>query len=405
MTELIPHIWGMGFHTYVFIGVACMLGVILGYYVGRRRRSQKTSHHPANLPDSSSALFQGINYLLANDTDQAIEAFTRAVQVNSETIETYVALGNLFRSKGEIDKAVRIRQSILLRPSVDPETKLQALFDLGMDYKRGGLLDRAIATFEEVIRQASHRLDAYVQLEALLEATGDWGRAYELQKKIGKLNNNRVQYILAHLRTEQAKARMEAGDLETAKSYLKKALSLDPHCVDASLQLGELYRLKNKPKKAFQVWRKIIRSSPEWAHLVLEPLEEPEEEARREAQLVEFLTDVSAENLDAAALVALAKCFLRRDRKEEGLQTLKRALQLEPELFEARKILGRALLAEGDIEGAVEQYEDLLAHLQPEGRPYRCRQCGYETERVLWRCPGCQRWDTIQPRHVRVSLP
>ncbi len=398
MDEITLHIWGMEFNVLVLLVTVTILGGLVGYYLGRRKPRQGSSLQPSLPPKDYTAFLEGIQYILANETDQAIEAFTRAVQINSETIETYVALGNLFRGKGEIDRAIRIRQSILLRERVDPETKLQALFDMGMDYMQGGLLQRAISSFEEVIRRAPKRLDAYMKLEALCEATRDWQRAYELQKEICKLSNRNEQHVLAHLRTEQAKSEMQRGNLDAAKTHLKEALSLDYNCVDAQLQLGELYWLKNKKKKAFSTWRKLVQNNSKWAHLVLLRLQEKEGRPVEEEYLQDFLASIAGENLDPAARLELARCFMQLNQKEQSLEALKVALKMQPDLGEARKMLGKILLEDGDNDGAVNEYRDVLRHMGPVRKRYNCQQCGLETDDILWRCPGCHNWDTVQPR-------
>lgn len=398
MDEVTLHIWGMEFNVVALLVAVAILGGIAGYFISRLRPRKDSSHQPSNPSEDYTAFLEGIHYILANDRDQAIEAFTRAVQINSETIETYVALGNLFRAKGEIDRAIRIRQSILIRQKVDPTTKLQALFDLAMDYKQGGFLQRAAFTFEEVIRRAPKRLDAYVELEALYEATREWQRAYELQREISKLSNTNNQHVLAHLRTEQAKTEMNSGNLDSAKGYLKKALSLDSRCVDAHLHLGEVYWLKNRKKKALSIWRELVRSNSQWAHLVLTRLEEKDGKPADEGRIVNFLENVDGENLDASARLALARCFMQRDLKEKSLAALRLALEMEPDLGEARKMLGDILLEDGDGEDAINEYRELLSHLGPSRKRYRCQKCGWETDKILWKCPACHNWDTVQPR-------
>ncbi|MFP3869714.1 MAG: tetratricopeptide repeat protein [Syntrophobacteria bacterium] len=403
MDEIVLHIHGMEINALAFVVVVAILGAVVGYYFGKRQAQPSSFLQVSSQPENYTAFLQGIHYILANETDQAIEAFTRAVQINSETIETYIALGNLFRAKGEIDRAIRIRQSILLRHRVDEETKLQALFDLGMDYRQGGFLQRAISTFQEVIRRAPQRVNAYVQLEALYEATRDWRRAYELQQEICKLSKKDENHILAHLQTEQAKVEMKAGNVDAAKGHLKKALSLDPHCVDARLHLGELYWLKNKEKKALHIWRALIRNNSQWAHLVLARLEKRDGEEAGEDQLLEFFTTLSSENLDATAQLALARCFLQRNCKDQGIAALRRALTMEPNLQEARKLLGEALLEDGDHEGVLDEYRDLLQHLPSPVERYRCQHCGFELDEVQWKCPRCQKWDSIQPKKASTS--
>jgi lipopolysaccharide biosynthesis regulator YciM len=387
----------MELHLLALLGIVTILGVVIGYFLGRGKIRPDISLRQADRSQDYSVFLRGIRYILANETDQAIEAFSRAVQLNSETIETYVALGNLFRAKGEIDRAIRIRQSILLREKVDQETKLQALFDMGIDYKQGGFLQRAISTFEEVTRRAPKRLDAYRELEALCEATQDWQRAYAVQKEVNKLSNNNNQRILAHLQTERAKAEMETGNLDSAKTHLKKALSLDSDCVDARLQLGELYWLKNRKKKALSVWKKLVQHNSTWAHLVFLRLQEKDGGPDDEAKVLRFLENKVGENLDAVAHLALASCFMQRERKEQGLTSLRRALEMEPDLAQARKMVGEALLEDGDVQGALAEYRTLLHHLGPAVTRYRCQECGLDSATILWKCPGCHNWDTVQP--------
>ena len=400
MDASILHIGGIELNIFALLAITVILGLVIGYLLGRHKQISDSSLKRSDPPEDYSVFLKGIQYILANETDQAIETFSRAVQINSETIETYVTLGNLFRVKGEIDRAIRIRQSILLREKIDQETKLQALFDMGIDYKQGGFLQRAISTFEEVIRRAPKRLDAYKELEGLYEDTHDWQRAYGLQKEIGKLSNTNNQHVMAHLKTEQAKVEMQRGNLDSANAHLKKALSLDSTCVDASLQLGSLYWLKNKKSKALAIWKKLVKRNPRWAHLILIRLEEQDGMPADEAKVLEFFENVAEENLDALAHLALARCFMKRDRREQGLASLRRALEIKPDLREARKMLGEELLEKGDERGALSEYRVLLGHLGPVSKTYRCQQCGLECDKIVWKCQGCHNWDTVQPRRL-----
>ena len=394
------HIGGIELNIFALLAITATLGLAIGYLLGRHKQINDSSLKHSDPPEDYSVFLKGVQHVLANETDQAIETFSKAVQINSETIETYVTLGNLFRVKGEIDRAIRIRQSILLREKVDQETKLQALFDMAVDYKQGGFLQRAILTFEEVIRRAPKRSDAYKELEGLYEDTHDWQRAYEMQRHIRKLSNTNNQHIMAHLKTEQAKVEMERGNLDSASAHLKKALLLDSTCVDASLQLGSLYWLKNKQKKALATWKKLVKRSPRWAHLILIRLEEQDGMPADEAKVLQFLENVAEEDLDALARLALARCFMQRDRREQGLVSLRRALDIKPDLGEARKLLGEVLLEKGDERGALAEYRRLLDHLGPVTKSYRCQQCGLESDKIVWKCPGCHKWDTVQPRKI-----
>ena len=158
---------------------AFLIGLVLGLIIrSRRYRKVKTLTSKGD-----NAFFKGVQYLLSNDRDQAIEEFTKSVQVNSDTIETYVALGNLYRSKGDIERAIRIRESIILRPNIDRGIRLRALFDLGLDYRKGGFLNRALETFLELHKKQPSNLETLEEMEKIYEEMGDWETFLELHKK------------------------------------------------------------------------------------------------------------------------------------------------------------------------------------------------------------------------------
>jgi lipopolysaccharide biosynthesis regulator YciM len=166
------------------------------------------------------------------------------------------------------------------------------------------------------------------------------------------------------------------------------------------LQLGSLYWLKNKKKKALAIWKKLVRSNPRWAHLILVRLEGQDGKPADEAKVLEFFEKIAEEKLDALARLALARCFMKRDRREQALASLRRALEIKPDLSEARKMLGEVLLENGDEKGALSEYRTLLGHLGLTTKSYRCQHCGLESDKIVWKCPGCHNWDTVQPRKI-----
>ena len=150
-----PHVWGL------------MISFVVGLIVGRVFTSRKAEKVKTIARKGDEAFFKGIRYILSNDHDQAIEQFTKAVQVNSDTVETYMALGNLYRSRGDIERAIRIRQNIILRPHIDDEIKMRALLDLGMDYRKGGLINRALENFLKVLQFQPSNFEALEELEKI----------------------------------------------------------------------------------------------------------------------------------------------------------------------------------------------------------------------------------------------
>ena len=231
--------------------IAFAIGLIIGVWV-RRPKEEKTGSI-SNKGDK--AFFKGIQYILSNDHDQAIEEFTKSVQVNSDTIETYVALGNLYRSKGDIERAIRIHQSIILRPNIDEQIMLGSLFDLGLDYKKAGFLNRALRAFLKAAQKDPSNVEVLEEIERVYEELKDWENAYQTRRKIASLARGDHRHILAHHLVEMGKAYRKNGELSKARTCFKRAVSTLKECVDAYLHMGDLFFDKREYKKAISTWK------------------------------------------------------------------------------------------------------------------------------------------------------
>jgi lipopolysaccharide biosynthesis regulator YciM len=381
---------------------ALVVGLAAGGWLAARRL-RRQQERMGKLAERS-AMMRGISYILANEPDMAIEELTKAARINSETVETYVALGNLFRSKGEFERAIRIRQTIILRPNLDPETKLRALFDMGLDYRKGGLIERAINCFRDVTQGDPGRVEAYVQLESLYEEIKDWEQAFRVQEKIDELRGSSSHHVLAHLCAESGKALAEKGDVAGARAKLKQAVGIDPDCLDAYLHLGDLNFRQGKVERAIDHWRRAAEIKPAFSFLAYRRLEEA---AGSEPPMAEqFLRECCARGKDPFALMYLARHLSQRGERREATSALHQALEIEPGLLEARRLLGELLLSDGLVEEALAQYRELLAEISAPKR-FECGRCGFQAEELTWRCPGCACWDTLglrraAPREVRV---
>jgi lipopolysaccharide assembly protein B len=189
--------------------VAFILGLIAGHY----RLLKKEKEVRSNSHVGDQAFFKGIQYILSNDHDQAIEEFAKSVQFNSDTVESYVALGNLYRTRGDIDRAIRIRQNIILRPNLDEQIKIGAFYDLGLDYRKGGFLDRALTTFLQVLKKQPTHVGALEEIEKIYEESHDWENAYAVRQKLDRLvKGSDHGHILAHHQTEMGKVFQEQGE-------------------------------------------------------------------------------------------------------------------------------------------------------------------------------------------------
>ncbi|PKN64034.1 MAG: hypothetical protein CVU57_16660 [Deltaproteobacteria bacterium HGW-Deltaproteobacteria-15] len=373
----------------VLAGILC--GLIAGILSSRRKRQEIK---PLSR-EGDEAFLKGIRYILSNEHDQAIEQFTKSVQINSDTIETYVALGNLYRSKGDIDRAIRIRQSIILRPNTNEQIKLRALIDLGMDYRKGGFFNRALETFSSVLQKQPSSLETLLEVEKIYEEMKDWPNAFATRQRIARLVKGNHSHILAHHQTEIGKVFLEKGDFSKAKSGLKSAISIDAKCIDAYLHLGDLYFSRQEYKQAIATWRKVVDVSPHFTFLAYRRLEGAYSRMRNLKPVGDFLKECAQLSSDPFTHMALAR-YLYNEKDEQGaLKELRSALDLDPAFWEARKFMGEILLNHGMSELALEAYKDLISHLDVPYLKFQCSNCGFRPADLQWQCPQCRQWDSI----------
>jgi lipopolysaccharide biosynthesis regulator YciM len=372
--------------------------LVLGYALGRMKSKFMWVRPKARLDEEGMAYIKGVNYILSDAPDLAIEEFIKAVKINSDTVETYLALGSLFRAKGDVTRAIRIHQGIIYRPNVDTKIVLQALYNLGLDYKKAGLLDRAIATFQEVIEKDPAMLEAHIQLEELYEEIKDWEAAFDAQEKISKLRKSEDHNILAHLMTEMGKSELEQGDKKAAQRSFKKAISIYPRCVDAYLHFGDLYADEGEDTRAVEMWKKVMEIEPSMTFLAYDRLEQAFFRMGKVQALEDFLLERSSRgDADIFTKIFLAKHFRKKGELEEAVRTLRGILFQWPNARKARQELIKALVAQGKKDEALREHERLLQSLTVIDRYFQCKICGYQNPHLLWKCPQCSRWDTMDP--------
>ena len=383
-----------------------VLAFLVGWLVAVLRRSSKSTPPSATRTRSASddAFLKGLSHLMADHTDQAIEEFTRAVTLNSDTVETYVVLGNLFRQKGEIERAVRIRQNIIARPNLDPEVRLQATYDLGLDYRKGGLFNRAAEAFAEVLAQNPRHVEALRQMVSLYEEMRDWENAFDTLKRLDKLTGEDSRPVLAHYKAERGKELMAEGRLERAEDFLNQAISVHKGCLDAYLHLGDLELARGRARKALSIWRKAVRMAPMHLHLVINRLAGAEEALGAKA-VASFFGEIDPQKAEVPTLMALAEYHRDHQREDEALEILDLALAKSPGHLGVHRLRGEILLAQGPGRRLMTAYGELLEQLNGEWALYQCRQCGLSSRQLTWRCPRCLKWDTMVPAGTTLIAP
>ncbi len=385
--------------------ISFFIGLFWGKYLGSRPEKRAK--------ESQVAFLDGFRYMLSNEPDRAIESFMKAVRLDTDTIETYFALANLFRDKGEIERAIRIHQSIITRPHLDQNIRLQALYDLAMDYKKGGFLDRAIKTFKEVIRRAPHKQEAYLELAEIYQMLKDWNSASEIIEKLAKITKQDYSLTLAHFQTEEGKrleleaervleteqgseARQRALEkIEEAAQCYKKALKINEQCIDAYLHLGDLHLKRGEIKNALKIWLKAIKIAPDYSFLIFSRLEKHLPQFKEHKFFKKFIKELEKnEGLNVFSLIFLAKYYLDENQLQKAEEYLLNASKINSSI-NIQKLLAQVYLKEGKNTQAAQILEK-ISHEVFSQNIYQCQECGYEASELSWKCPQCQKWDTMK---------
>ncbi|MGA1796443.1 MAG: tetratricopeptide repeat protein [bacterium] len=379
--------------TILAASIAFILGIALGHYL---LRSAKASDSHYNQEPEKGAYIKGLKYIISNEPDKAIAEFTKAVKINTNTVEIYINLGNLFREKGEIERAIRIHQSILLRPNLKPDIKESALMDLGLDFSAAGFFDRAIATFQQLISLHPKNMLAHRELVKLYEEEKDWQNAFDEASLVQKLTRTDMSPLLAHIVTELGKEISAKGDTGQAKKELKRAIGLNKRCTEAYLVLGDIYFAEEKLGQAISTWEEIIHNDLPFSRMVYERLEKGYLKRGNYDHIETIYREVIGKRPeDYDTRLILADYYQKKGSSKKAIQELKEGLRFSLGQSSIRQKLGEILLKENMEREAIAEYRGIIEEMGEQKSLFRCSKCGYKTAEIIWKCPQCKEWDTF----------
>jgi lipopolysaccharide biosynthesis regulator YciM len=348
------------------------------------------------------SIFRGLNLLLNEQPDKAIDAFIEVVKLDPETIELHYALGNLFRRRGEIDRAVRIHTHLLNRADLPARERANALAELGQDYLKGGLLDRAEDTFIRLLEDNQHRFAALRALLRIYQMERDWTKAIDCARRLEREAGESHHVSIAHFYCELAEKALTKGDVADAQKLLDEALVADRKSVRATVLAGDLAARRGQHEEAAKHWLRLETMAPEYLALVGERLSNSMDAVGRRADALNLLRRAL---LDAPSIDLLETAYKRVAEWEgpgpaEAL--LREELKRNPSLLGFEKLLAlRSAAVKG---GAGDPELDLLRtliHAQTRKLArYRCNKCGFRAREFHWNCPGCTSWESYPPRRI-----
>lgn len=335
------------------------------------------------------AYFRGLNFLLNEQQDQAIDAFIEAVQNDPDTTELHFALGNLFRRRGEYERAVRVHEHLLSRADLSRVDRHRAQHALALDYLKAGLLDRA----EEALRKlegSAHQEQALLALLAIYERSRDWVQASEIAEKLDASGQGSFGGRRAHYLCEMA----AAATPHEAELMLREAMRLAPAAPRPGIELAALRRKAGDSAGAYEILAGLTRSAPAATPLATKPLTEAALACGRGSDALELLQ--ASYQLSPSLDVLEGIAALQPDA-EAGRAWYARHLEREPSLVAATKWLAGEKMEHEQLRPQVQR---ALEHATKPLTRYRCAACGFEAKQHFWQCPGCQAWDSYPARRV-----
>ncbi len=341
---------------------------------------------------------QGLNYLLNEQPDKAIEALINAVDDDHEVVDTHLVLGMLFLRRGEVDRAIRIHQNIIARPNLSHEQREAGMIALGNDYFKAGVLDRAENIFQKLVNNGSKDIRAYQKLQQLYEREKDWQQAIEMSAHLTRLGDNRNGERTAHYYCELAEIAFASSEYSQTLALVKKALSHDSKCLRAMLIKGDVYREQEHWKQAMKCYSSALEDNSRFAQIVYERIYQLYQEKKDVESLIQFFVQEVKNNISSAR-VNLLRVLLENGKKQQAEALLKDELSKK----NASPVMVKHYLGvmqsrtEGEINDA---FATLYRHLDRELSAfysYKCSHCGFESRSLIWLCPSCMSWGRYKP--------
>lgn len=367
-----------------------------GWYMGRRSAQQSKQDDASRL---SRDYVAGVNFLLSNQQDKAVDLFLDMLKEDTGTVEAHLTLGNLFRSRGEVDRAIRIHQSLMESASLTYDQRLLAVQQLGRDYMAAGLYDRAEDMFKQLVDETDFRLGALQQLLQIYQATSDWQSAIEVAERLVKLGEEKHRGEIANFWCELALQQMAANDLDKAMALLRKGAAADRTSARVSIMMGRVWMEKGDYAKAVESLERVIDQDKELVGETLEMLQTCYQQLGKTDEWEVFLRRCVEENAGATAELMLAQILEQREGVEAAQNYVTRQLERHPTMRVFHKLMDYHLneAEEGRAKETLGVLRNMVGE-QVRSKPrYRCQKCGFTAHTLYWHCPSCRSWATIKP--------
>lgn len=384
----------MEFETWWLLAIPVFFG--LGWIAAR----VDINHIVSESRSLPRGYFKGLNFLLNEQPDKAIDAFIEIVKLDPETAELHFALGNLFRRRGETERAIRVHQNLLARPDLAQEHLIHARYELGQDYLKAGLLDRAEETFNQLV-DTQYGAQARRMLLEIFQREKEWTRAIEAAYALQESGAGGRQKEIAQFHCELAQDELVHTHADAALVLLEKALAVDRNNVRATILMGDAYLRKEDTEAALLAWRRVEHQSVPHVALVAQRLMDGYRSVGRPEEGLNLLKSYLAEASSIDLLEVVFKTELEMNGVDAANRLASDQLRRTPTLLGLDKLLeARLMNAPPEVRPELSLVKNIVRGYTQKLARYQCSHCGFKARQFYWQCPGCSRWETYPPRRT-----
>ncbi len=378
--------------VWVILFVSCMASA---WYFGYRANPQEDV---TKRMDLHRDYLVGLNFLLNEETDKAVDVFIKMLEVDSDTVETHLAVGKLFRRRGEVDRAIRIHQNLIARPQLEKFYREQALYELGQDYLSAGMIDRAERIFLELINEKTHAERALKTLIDIYQQARDWQSAINMAQQYQSVTKQSMQTQIAHYYCELGETAFNKKSYRQAREFLDKADQADRHCARASLIHGKVLMAEGDDKTALRYLKKIKDQNPDYLSESIELLATCYERLGLQDELVDYLKNLVDEYPRVPVVLILAERIRQWKGDKVAAGFVVEYVRRYPSLRGLALFVNLYISsAEGRVKEDLHILQNLMKKILANKPDYRCASCGFSGKTLHWHCPGCKQWSTMLP--------
>ena len=384
----------MEFELWWLLGIPAFFG--LGWIAARVDIRQLVSES-RTLP---RGYFKGLNHLLNDQPDKAVDSFIEIVKQDPESTELHFALGNLFRRRGETERAIRVHQNLLSRPDLPADERAHAEYELGQDYLKAGLLDRAEETYTRLL-DTSYAVQGRRALLEIYQREKEWQRAIEAAIALQEAGAGSRQKEIAQFYCELAQDALVHMHPDDAMPLLDKALQADRTSVRATILCGDVHMARGEAESALNVWRRVEQQSVPHVALVAQRMMDGYRKVGRPEEGLSLLRSYLQQASSIDLLEVVFKAVLDLEGVEAARQLVADELRRTPTLLGLDKFLeARMLDASPAVLAELSLVQNLVHGYTQKLARYQCSHCGFKARQFYWHCPGCSRWETYPPRRT-----